>query len=71
MHIFIIRVLIWYTAGLGCVRKGIAIRLREMVLPLSSALVWHIRSADLILGSQDKRDVELLEQAEQRATKMV
>ena len=57
---------------LGCINRSMTSRLREVILPLDSALMrphleYYIHFWDL----QDRKDIELLEQDQRRATKMV
>ena len=58
---------------LGCINRGVTSRSREVIGPLYSAL----RNAPLleyciqVQGPQHKEDVELLEQIQRRATKMI
>ncbi|GAB0207258.1 hypothetical protein GRJ2_003191400 [Grus japonensis] len=47
---------------LGCIKKSVASRSREVILPLYSALFW---------APQIKKARELLERVQQRATKMI
>lgn len=55
---------------LGCIRKNIACRMREVILPLSSALVRSIWSLQT-WAPQYKGGMELLEQVHRRAIKMM
>jgi len=57
---------------LGFIKRSVANRLKEVILPLYSALVRpHLDSWIQLWGPQHNNDMHLLEEVQRRATKMV
>ncbi|GAB0200485.1 mitochondrial enolase superfamily member 1 [Grus japonensis] len=57
---------------LGCIKSSVTSRLREGTLPLCSPLMRpHLQYCLQLWGPQYRRDIELLEQVQRRATKLI
>ena len=57
---------------LGCIKSSVASRVRQVILPLFSVLVRsHLEYRIQMWSPQYRRDMELLERTQRRATKMI
>ena len=58
--------------NLGCIKRSVASRARELILPFCYKLVWsYVEYCIQKWSSQYRRDMVLLKHVQRRATKMI
>jgi len=58
--------------NLGCIKRSVASRVREVILPFCYVLVWsHVEYCIQKWSSQYSRDMVLFKHVQRRATKMI
>jgi len=56
----------------GCNKSSVSSRSREVILPLCSTLLrHHLESSTQLWSPQHRKDMDLMEQVQRRATKMI
>lgn len=57
---------------LGCIKRWVVSRVREVIAPLCSALMWlHLESCVQPWGPEHNKDMDMLEQVQRRAMRMI
>jgi len=56
---------------MGCIKVSVASRTTEVILPLCFSLRPHLESCVQLCSPQHRKDMDLLEWVQRRATKMI